>query len=203
MKEKIKAKLQDAVKDYGLSEEAIESLVSAASKGLKDDASDEDITKAVSTFAEIGKAMQGETTRKVQAAKKQFEEDSKKLEDETKGKKEDPSKDMPDSFKAWKAEIEKTIKTLQDENAALKNEKKSADRASEIAGIAKELGIPDYLMKNYAIADDADARKQLTEFKQDLVNNKLLPKDAGGNKITEDAAIAQEAEDWVKNLPEQ
>jgi ABC-type phosphate transport system auxiliary subunit len=203
MKEKIKAKLQDAVKDYGLSEEAIESLVSAASKGLKDDASDEDITKAVNTFAEIGKAMQGETTRKVQAAKKQFEEDSKKLEDETKGKKEDPSKDMPDSFKTWKAEIEKTIKTLQDENAALKSEKKSADRASEIAGIAKELGIPDYLMKNYAIADDADARKQLTEFKQDLVNNKLLPKDAGGNKITEDAAIAQEAEDWVKNLPEQ
>lgn len=203
MKEKIKEKLQDAVKDYGLSEEAIESLVSAASKGLKDDASDEDITKAVNTFAEIGKAMQGETTRKVQAAKKQFEEDSKKLEDETKGKKEDPSKDMPDSFKTWKAEIEKTIKTLQDENAALKSEKKSADRASEIAGIAKELGIPDYLMKNYAIADDADARKQLTEFKQDLVNNKLLPKDAGGNKITEDAAIAQEAEDWVKNLPEQ
>jgi len=203
MKEKIKEKLQDAVKDYGLSDEAIESLVSAASKGLKDDASDEDITKAVNTFAEIGKAMQGETTRKVQAAKKQFEEDSKKLEDETKGKKEDPSKDMPDSFKTWKAEIEKTIKTLQDENAALKSEKKSADRASEIAGIAKELGIPDYLMKNYAIADDADARKQLTEFKQDLVNNKLLPKDAGGNKITEDAAIAQEAEDWVKNLPEQ
>jgi len=203
MKEKIKAKLQDAVKDYGLSDEAIESLATLASKGLKEDASDDDIQNAVNTFAEIGKTMQGETTRKVQAAKKQFEEDSKKLEDETKGKKEDPSKDMPDSFKTWKAEIEKTIKTLQDENAALKSEKKSADRASEIAGIAKELGIPDYLMKNYAIADDADARKQLTEFKQDLVNNKLLPKDAGGNKITEDAAIAQEAEDWVKNLPEQ
>lgn len=203
MKEKVKAKLQDAVKDYGLSEEAIESLVSAASKGLKDDASDEDITKAVNTFAEIGKAMQGETTRKVQAAKKQFEEDSKKLEDEKKGKKEDPSKDMPEWFKTWKAENDKQMEALKNENESLKSEKKNADRKAEIDGIVKELGIPDYLMKNYHIADDADARKQLTEFKQDLVNNKLLPKDAAGDRATEEAAINAEAEDWVKNLPEQ
>lgn len=203
MKEKVKAKLQDAVKDYGLSEEAIESLVSAASKGLKDDASDEDITKAVNTFAEIGKAMQGETTRKVQAAKKQFEEDSKKLEDDTKGKKEDPSKDMPEWFKTWKAENDKQMEALKNENESLKSEKKNADRKAEIDGIVKELGIPYYLMKNYHIADDADARKQLTEFKQDLVNNKLLPKDAAGDRATEEAAINAEAEDWVKNLPEQ
>jgi hypothetical protein len=205
MKEKIKAKLQDAVKDYGLSDEAIESLVNLASKGLKDDASDDDITNAVNTFAEIGKAMQGETTRKVQAAKKQFEEDSKHDddEDESKGKKKDPSKDMPEWFKTWKAENDKQMEALKNENESLKSEKKNADRKAEIDGIVKELGIPDYLMKNYHIADDADARKQLTEFKQDLVNNKLLPKDAAGDRATEEAAIAAEAEDWVKNLPEQ
>lgn len=202
MKEKIKAKLQDAVKDYGLSDEAIESLVNAASKGLKEDASDDDIKNAVSTFAEIGKAMQGETTRKVQAAKKQFEYDSKKKEEETKGK-EDPTKDMPEWFKAWKAENDKQMEVLKTENETLKLEKKSADRKAEIDAIVKELGIPDYLMKNYAIADDADARKQLTEFKQDLVNNKLLPKEAAGDRTTEEAAIAAEAEDWVKNLPEE
>jgi hypothetical protein len=202
MKEKIKAKLQDAVKDYGLSDEAIESLATLASKGLKDDASDDDIQNAVNTFAEIGKTMQGETTRKVQAAKKQFDEDSKK-EDKTKGGKEDPNKDMPDWFKTWKAENDKQMEALKSENETLKSEKKNADRKAEIDGIVKELGIPDYLMKNYHIADDADARKQLTEFKQDLVNNKLLPKDAAGDRATEEAAIAAEAEDWVKNLPEQ
>ena len=205
MKEKIKAKLQDAVKDYGLSDEAIESLVNLASKGLKDDASDDDITNEVNTFAEIGKAMQGETTRKVQAAKKQFEEDSKHDddEDESKGKKKGPSNDMPEWFKTWKAENDKQMEALKNENESLKSEKKNADRKAEIDGIVKELGIPDYLMKNYHIADDADARKQLTEFKQDLVNNKLLPKDAAGDRATEEAAIAAEAEDWVKNLPEQ
>lgn len=203
MKEKIKAKLQDAVKDYGLSDEAIESLVNLASKGLKDDASDDDITNAVNTFAEIGKAMQGETTRKVQAAKKQFDEDSKSKEDKSKGEKEDPSKDMPEWFKTWKTENDKQMEALKNENESLKSEKKNADRKAEIDGIVKELGIPDYLMKNYHIDDDADARKQLTEFKQDLVNNKLLPKDAAGDRATEEAAIAAEAEDWVKNLPEQ
>jgi hypothetical protein len=203
MKEKIKAKLQDAVKDYGLSDEAIESLVNAASKGLKEDASDDDIKNAVSTFAEIGKAMQGETTRKVQAAKKQFDEDSKSKEDKSKGEKEDPTKDMPEWFKSWKAENDKQMEALKTENETLKSEKKNADRKAEIDAIVKELGIPDYLMKNYAIADDADARKQLTEFKQDLVNNKLLPKDAAGDRVTEEAAINAEAEDWVKNLPDQ
>ena len=203
MKEKIKAKLQDAVKDYGLSDEAIESLATLASKGLKEDASDDDIQNAVNTFAEIGKTMQGETTRKVQAAKKQFDEDSKTKEDKTKGGKEDPNKDMPEWFKAWKAENDKQMEALKTENETLKSEKKSADRKAEIDAIVKELGIPDYLMKNYAIADDADARKQLTEFKQDLVNNKLLPKEAAGDRATEEAAINAEAEDWVKNLPEQ
>ena len=202
MKEKIKAKLQDAVKDYGLSDEAIESLATLASKGLKEDASDDDIQNAVNTFAEIGKTMQGETTRKVQAAKKQFDEDSKTKEDKTKGGKEDPNKDMPEWFKAWKAENDKQMEALKTENETLKSEKKSADRKAEIDAIVKELGIPDYLMKNYAIADDADARKQLTEFKQDLVNNKLLPKEAAGDRTTEEAAINAEAEDWVKNLPE-
>jgi hypothetical protein len=202
MKEKIKAKLQDAVKDYGLSDEAIESLATLASKGLKEDASDDDIQNAVNTFAEIGKTMQGETTRKVQAAKKQFDEDSKTKEDKTKGGKEDPNKDMPEWFKAWKAENDKQMEALKTENETLKSEKKSADRKAEIDAIVKELGIPDYLMKNYAIADDADARKQLTEFKQDLVNNKLLPKEAAGDRATEEAAINAEAEDWVKNLPE-
>ena len=113
MKEKIKAKLQDAVKDYGLSDEAIESLATLASKGLKEDASDDDIQNAVNTFAEIGKTMQGETTRKVQAAKKQFDEDSKTKEDKTKGGKEDPNKDMPEWFKAWKAENDKQMEALK------------------------------------------------------------------------------------------
>jgi hypothetical protein len=109
---------------------------------------------------------------------------------------------MPEWFKAWKAENDKQMEALKTENEALKSEKKSADRKAEIDAIVKELGIPDYLMKNYAIADDADARKQLTEFKQDLVNNKLLPKEAAGDRATEEAAINAEAEDWVKNLPE-
>jgi hypothetical protein len=205
MKEKLKKKLQDAVKDYGLSEKAIEALYNSASKGLKDDASDADIDALVSTFAEIGKEMQAESTRKVQDAKKSFKKDQQddddhSDDDHSDDDKEDPNE--PDWFKKYRKSVEKQISDLKKENETITNEKKIADRKSEIAALAKELGIPDYLMKNYSIADDADARKQLTEFKQDLVNNKLLPKDAGGDKITEQAALEAEAEDWVKNLPE-
>ena len=204
MKEKLKKKLQDAVKDCGLSEKAIEALFNSASKGLKDDATDSDIDAIVSTFAEIGREMQAESTRKVQDAKKSSKKNSAEDDDPNGEGDEDDDEDPkePSWFRKYRKSVEKEKAEMRKEIDTLKQEKTVADRKTEIATIAKELGIPDYLMKNYAIADDADARKQLTEFKQDLVNNKLLPKDAGGAKATEQAAIEAEEEDWVKNLPE-
>ena len=85
MNKKLQEKLQDAVKDCGLSKDAISALIENASKGVKDDASDDDIAKIVENYTSIAKIMQGETTRKVQQSKNNPNSDDSHKEGEEGG----------------------------------------------------------------------------------------------------------------------
>ena len=159
--------LQAKCKDFGLSEKAIEDLATSGSEGLKEDSSDEDIEKTADSLARYAKLMQAEVTRKSQ---KKVVEDPKPQDDEK-------GNDEPEWFKNYKIEQERAIKELKDENAAMKLEKSKAERGAAIAAKAKELGIPDFLMKHFSIADDADIDKELTDYKQELVTNSLISAD--------------------------
>ncbi len=183
--------LQAKCKDFGLSEKAIEDLATSGSEGLKEDSSDEDIEKTADSLARYAKLMQAEVTRKSQ----------KKVVEEPKPQDEEKGSDEPEWFKNYKAEQERAMKELKDENAAMKLEKSKADRNATIAAKAKELGIPDFLMKRISIADDADIDKELTEYKQELVTNSLMPADKADILSSSEQAAKDDAKAWASTLP--
>ena len=111
----------------------------------------------------------------------------------------DDDPDEPAWFKAFRKSNQEQLDALKAENETLKAERTKAERTASIAAKAKELGIPEYLMKRVTLADDADIDAELTAFKQELVNNSLLPK-TGGLQTTTDAQIIADADAWVESL---
>lgn len=193
MYKKLLTVLQAKCKDFGLSEKAIEDLATSGSEGLTDETSNEDIEKKADSLVPFAKLMQAEVTRKSQN-KKPVE---KSAEDPKGGN----GEEEPEWFKTYKAEQEKQLKELKDENAAMKLEKSKAERGAAIAAKAKELGIPAFLMKHISLADDADVEKELTEYKQELVTNNLMPADKANIISSSEQAAKDDAKLWANTLP--
>lgn len=199
MKKKFLQFLSEKIKDLGLSEKAVNELVEAGVAGLADDASDEDIKAKANSIVPFAKAMQGEYTRKVQEAK-QSQKQSQHGEGEGEGSGSDDN--IPAWFKAYKQQNDEAISALKEENAALKAAEAKKNREADIKAKAKELGIPDFLMKRFSVADDADFVKELTEYKQDLVTNNLMPAESAGEKGTVEQNMKDAAKAWAQTLPD-
>lgn len=199
MKEKFLEQLKDKVKDFGLSDKAIAALAEQGCEGFNDDTTEEDVTKAVDFYARIAKTMQGEVTRKTQRNKDSKDKDSSK--DSTTDDKGGDDDDMPAWFSKFQSKHTEAINALKEELAEMKTAKSKADRDALIASKAKEMGIPAGLIKHVTIGEDEDIEQTLTNLKQELVNDKLLP-DGGGEKGSDDSAMAQAAEEWAKSLPD-
>lgn len=197
MNKKLIELLKEKCKDFGLTEKAIESLSQMGAEGLTDDATDEDIEKKADSLVPFAKLMQAEITRKT-APKPSPTPTPKPKEGEGEDKPNGGSEDMP----AWAKAMQETMNAMKAENDALKAEKKANDRKAVISDTAKKLGIPSFLMKNFAIGDDADVEKELTQFKQDLVTNNLMPKDATEQQSGFEAQLKESAEAWAKSLPD-
>lgn len=195
MKKKFKTALSEKCKDFGLTEKALDDLTELGIKGVKDDASDEDIAQAADLLVPYAKAIQGEITRKTRKQTTQSTEKQSKREGEGEGEK--SGEEMPEWAKGFQAKLD----ALEKENATLKAEKTKTERAALIAEKAKKLGIPDYLMRRVSFADDADLDKELSEYKQELVTNSLLPKDAAGEQGSKDADMKAAAKSWAESLP--
>lgn len=200
MKKKLLTLLTGKCKDMGLTEKALGELVELGSEGLSDDASDEDIVKKVDSLVPFAKAMQAEITRKTQkkqsTTKQSTEEEEGNGEGENKG-----GNDVPEWFKTEMQKRDKQISDLIKENETLKANETKKRRSEQIAAKAKELGIPDFLMKRFSIADDADIEKELTEYAQDLVNDKLMSKDSAHELSSSEEAMRKEAKAWAESLP--
>lgn len=193
MNKKLLTVLQAKCKDFGLSEKAIEDLATLGSEGLTDETSDEDINKKADSLVPFAKQMQAEVTRKAQ--------NKKPNEKPAESQKVETSSEEPEWFKTYKAEQEKQLQELKNENAAMKAEKSKAERGAAIAAKAKELGIPDFLMKRISLADDADIDKELTDYKQDLVTNNLMPAEKADIITSSDQAAKDDAKAWANSLP--
>lgn len=193
--------LQDKCKDFGLSEKAIEDLAKAVGEGVTDETSDEDIQKLADSLVPYAKLMQAEVTRKAQ---KVVEPQPKPQETKPKGGGNGNNKDdddVPEWFVKYKSETEASFAALRKENDELKAERTKTERASQIASMAKSLGIPDFLMKRVSIADGADIEKELTDYKQELVTNRLMPAEQADLRSSSDEAAKDEAKAWANALP--
>ena len=207
MKKKFTQFLSEKIKDMGLSEKAVAELVELGSAGLKDDASDDDIKAKVDSVVPFAKVMQGEYTRKVQDAKQSLQQHNRNRggeggsDDGDEGKNKGGDNEIPAWFKDIQKSYDDKISALENENASLKAAKAKEQRDGLIAAKAKELGIPDFLMKHISIEDDADFSKVLTEYKQELVNNKLMPANEAGEQGTAEQAMKDAAKSWAESLP--
>ena len=198
MKIKLRKTLSELCKDMGLTDKALDELTELGLQGLDEKASDEDIKKAADLLVPFAKVMQGEITRKT---RKSTHNQPKPSEGEGEGEGEGDKDGIAAIIAAQLAPFKEQLNKLQSENDALKAEKAKGERSALIAAEAKKLGIPEYLMKRIAIADDEDITKELTEFKQDLVNNNLMPKDAASETGQKEDAMKADAKAWAESLP--
>lgn len=196
MKKKLLAALTAKCKQYGLTPKAIEELVEIGASGLTEEATDDEIAAKVDSLVPYAKAMQGEITRK--SRKKSSAKPSK---DEGDGEEED-GETGEDDEPAWMKKFNERLESLETENKTLKEEKAKTERASLIADKAKKLGIPEYLVKRMSFAEDADLDKELSDLKQDLVNNNLMPKDRSHELGTSEEEAKAAAEAWAQTLPD-
>ena len=205
MKKKFLQFLSEKIKDMGLSDKAVNELVELGSAGLSDTSSDEDIKAKVDSIVPFAKAMQGEFTRKVQEAKQSQQNQSQSQNGGPNGKGGEgdnaSNQAILDQLKAMQQKYDTELASLKSENANLKAAEAKKVRDGEIAAKAKELGIPDFLMKRFSIADDADYVKELTDYKQELVNNKLMSADDAGERGTAEQAMKDAAKSWAESLP--
>ena len=198
MNKKLRKALAESCKDFGLTDKALDELTKLGSEGLDDDASEEDITSKVDSLVPFAKAMQGEITRKTRTSKPSQKSQSKN-EGDNEG--DEQSENVPAWVEEYMRPIKDSLQKLQDENATLKAEKAAGERKNLISAKAKELGIPDYLMKRITIADDANIDSELSAFKQELVTNNLMPKDAVHETGKIEEGFKADAKSWAEALP--
>lgn len=200
MNKKLLELLQDKCKDFGLTKKAIEDIAEIISEGVSDEASDEELEEKANSAVPYARLMQAEVTRKAQ--KQDAKKKSTNNSDGDDGVSKKADDDQPEWFKKFKAETDKKLTALEAENESLKAEKQKAERSANITATAKRLGIPDFLMKRFAIADDADIEKELTEYKQDLITSRLMPSTEASITSSSEQAAKDDAEAWAKKLPD-
>lgn len=196
MNKKLLIALQDKCKDFGLSKAAIEDLAKLVSEGVTDESSDEDIAKEADSLARYARLMQAEVTRKAQQVSK-----SKEPRQEVQTTETETGDDEPEWFKKYRKQTETELAQLKEANQTLVEEKQRADRSTLISQTAKRLGIPDFLMKRVSISDDADVEKELTDYKQELVTNRLMPEQTAGVTSSSEQAAKDDAHNWAQTLP--
>lgn len=200
MNKKLRTFLADKCKDFGLTDKALDELAKLGSEGLDENVSDDDISAKVDSLVPFAKAMQGEITRKTRGHKTtQSQKSQSDNEGENEGEKQ--NEDIPAWMEAYMKPFKDSLQKLQEENASLKAEKAAGERKDRISAKAKELGIPDYLMKRVAFAEDANIDDELAAYKQELVNNNLMPKDAAHETGKIEDAFKADAKSWAESLP--
>ena len=81
------------------------------------------------------------------------------------------SDEKPDIAKMIADGISAGIKPFADKLAAFEAKEAQNQRNAQVASVAKKYGIPDFMLKDRNIPDDADLDNYFKELKQDMVNN--------------------------------
>lgn len=167
MKEKIFNSLKQEYKSLGLSDEILQGHASAlAATGL---VTDDNLSVVISAQKDFLTGLQSGIDKRVTSAREKALSDAKKAEEEAKAEEdaEKAGKDKPEwqkeldkrfeEFSKKEIEREKELNALKEKYEALEKEKAESARTNTILSKAKELGIPDWRIKEgFAISADAD-----------------------------------------------
>jgi Fe2+ transport system protein B len=177
MKEKIKNAVINEYKNLGLTEKAIEGLVSFAQTSIQNE---EDIDKVIKSLNGLAKSFQSDAdvlrTAK-SAAEKRIAELEEQIRQTTTQKPEKPIETLnidelrAEFKKVAEEEASRMQRELAEYKAAIQNEKRSQFINSE----AKRIGIDEKLLGSLSFGelDDAGVTAKLTEIKQLFVNNSI------------------------------
>ena len=190
MKDKIFQKLKQEYSHLGLGKEVLQAQAEAlAATGI---VTDENVDTIVSSQAPFLESIQKTNDQRVTDAQKKAKDDARReIEEEARRKaneeamRKEQEKLMPDWYVKEKQASEdllrrlaesnellrKGLESIQKENEAFKVEKAEIERKNLILSKAKELGIPEYRIKEgFSIAADAD-ENTISEYLTTVANN--------------------------------
>jgi hypothetical protein len=209
MKNKIISALKTKYPNRGFSDKAFDGVAEFLSKTVTEETQIED---AVTGIDGLLKVFQGEAdsirTAKRTEAEKKVEELEKQVKELGGAPAPKPNPTGGDDLEAKIAAIVATkvaeeTKPLREENAAFKAERMASARATLIATKAKELGLPEFMIKHgFVIPEDADETAigaTLAAIKQDYVTAGL----ESGDRFpldSKDKVSKEEADRIVANM---
>ena len=161
MKEKILVALKTKYSNLGFGAKALDGVASILEKSVTDESQIETAVSGVEPFLKVFQSDADRARTEYNALKGLYDELKAKSEASPangggQGKKNEPDDEEPAWFKAYKKQQEERYNAIKAESDTLKAEKAKNDRANLISAKAKELGIPEWRMKEgFVIADDA------------------------------------------------
>lgn len=211
MKEKILAALKTKYSNLGFGAKVLDGVASILEKSVTDESQ---IETAVGGIEPLLKVFQSDADRartEYNALKGQYDVLKAKVEASAagggeQGKKNAPGDEEPAWFKAYKQQQEERYNAIKTESDTLKAEKAKSERANLITAKAKELGIPEWRMKEgFVIADDADEKAigdYLAGVQKNLVTAGLEGKGSGFPMSTPETQGKELARAWAETLPD-
>lgn len=204
MKEKIFQALKLAYTNLGLSDEILQGQADAlAAIGLVTDDNLATVVQGQKTFLS---SLQSGIDKRVTDAVNKAKEKGGEAAGGGEQTKTQPNNEEPEWFKQYKKQQEERFSSLQKENEAFKAEKSRAERNSLISSKAKELGIPEWRMKEgFAITEEMDEtaiNTYLSGIKQNIVTAGLEKKDSAFPLSTPAEKSKELAKKWAESLPD-
>lgn len=201
MKEKIFQALKLAYVNLGLSDEILQGQADAlAAIGLVTDDNLATVVQGQKAF--LASLQSGIDKRVTDAVNKAKEKEAASGGEQNKRQ---PNEE-PEWFKQYKQQQEERFSSLQEENETFKAEKLRAERNALISSKAKELGIPEWRMKEgFAITDEMDEtaiNTYLSGVKQNIVTAGLEKKDSAFPLSTPAEKSKELAKQWAESLPD-
>lgn len=201
MKEKIFQALKLAYVNLGLSDEILQGQADAlAAIGL---VTDDNLATVVQGQKAFLSSLQSGIDKRVTDAVNRAKE---KGTASGGGQNKQQPNEEPEWFKQYKQQQEERFSSLQAENETFKAEKLRTERNALISSKAKELGIPEWRMKEgFAITDEMDEtaiNTYLSGVKQNIVTAGLEKKDSAFPLSTPAEKSKELAKQWAESLPD-
>ena len=176
--EKVKAKC----KDMGLSEEYLNGVTKLLGGSIADDSTDEKaIEDCANQIMEVAKASQGEATRWAQKQKPKPEPPAPPTPQTPPAPQPEGE---PEWFKAYREQNEQRMKSIEDENNLLKQQRTASERQASITAAFDKYNVPTYLRQHLAVPEDVtDIDAHVAKMAQDFVTHQLPQTDGGQKKV--------------------
>ena len=211
MKEKILAALKTKYSNLGFGAKVLDGVASILEKSVTDESQIETAVGGVEPLLKVFQSDADRARTEYNALKGQYDVLKAKVEASAagggeQGKKNAPGDEEPAWFKAYKQQQEERYNAIKTESDTLKAEKAKSERANLITAKAKELGIPEWRMKEgFVIADDADEKAigdYLAGVQKNLVTAGLEGIGSGFPMSTPETQGKELARAWAETLPD-